>query len=66
MTSMKPSERVNRIVCARVQKVHWDAGTTQRQLFEMEALHDPTWVLPAILQYLDEVHESSEGRITKG
>lgn len=60
MTTMKPSERVKQIVLARVQKVHWDAGTTSRQLFEMEALRDPTWILPAILQYLDEAHESSE------
>jgi hypothetical protein len=60
MTTTKPSQRVDEIILGIVRKKHWDAGTTMRREIEEQALSDPMYVLPAILQYLDEVHESDE------
>jgi hypothetical protein len=59
---MKPSERVDQIVVERVKKESWDVGTTMREALEKRALGDPLHVIEAIIQYLDEVHESSERR----
>jgi hypothetical protein len=62
MTMMKPSARVDQIIVERVKNESWDAGTTMREALENRALGDPMYVLLAIIQYLDEVHESSESR----
>lgn len=62
MTTVKPSQRVDEIILERIRKEHWDVGTTMREAFEEKALRDPMYVLPAILQYLDELHDSSEER----
>lgn len=56
----KPSQRVDEIILERVRKEAWNVGTTEREALEKRALSDPMYVLPAIIQYLDEVYDSKE------
>lgn len=56
---LKPSDRVKEIVLEKVKSAFSSLGPGARGVYEDQALKDPEFMLPAILQYLDEVHGSS-------